>query len=60
MNKVQFTPGDISDRAFTQYSGCDFNFWKDNNGVYYVGETKGTAEKIGTIEDVEEFLLSYE
>ena len=60
MKKVEFRPGELSDRAFTQYSGSDLYFWKDNDGVYYVGETKGTSGRVGTIEEVEEYLISLE
>ena len=66
MKKVEFRPGDLSEKAFEAYSGSDFTFWKevvDNDrytgDIYYVGESKGTAERVGTIEQVEEFFLEF-
>lgn len=67
MKKVEFRPGDLSEKAFEAYSGSDLTFWKefvDNDwyvgDMYYVGESKGTAERVGTIKQVEEFLLCFE
>ena len=60
MKKVEFRPGDLSDRAFTQYSTCDYKFFVDTNGTYYVGETAGTSSKVGLLKDVDDFLISLE
>lgn len=60
MKKIEFRPGDLSDRAFTQYSTCDYRFFADANGTYYVGETAGTSNKVGSLKDVDDFLISLE
>lgn len=57
MKRVEFRPGDLSDKAFEEYSGSDFKFFLGADGLYYI-ENLG-YEKVGTLQDVEDLLLAY-
>lgn len=59
LKSIELRPGDVSDIAFEEYCGSDNRFWVDAEGVYYVGESAGTAEKLGNLEDVQSYLMSF-
>lgn len=59
LKSVELRPGDVSGAAFKEYSGNDCRFWIDSNGAYYVGESSETAELVGSLEDVQDYLLSF-
>lgn len=57
MKKVEFRPGDLSEKAYEEYSGSSFEFYQGKDGLYYI---EGIGfEKVGTISDVEELLISF-
>lgn len=58
MKKAEFRPGDLSEKAYEEYSGSSFEFYQGKDGLYYI---EGIGfEKVGTINDVEEFLISFQ
>lgn len=59
LKRVELRPGDVSEAAFEEYSGNDCRFWVDTEGTYYVGESAGTAELVGSLEDVQGYLMSF-
>lgn len=61
MKKVQFTQFDLNKKAFEIYSNSDFVFYIDSDGCYLCAENSKSShyEEIGTLKDVEEFLLTF-
>ena len=62
MKKIQFTPYELSKKAFEIYSNSDFTFYKyiDDDYYLYSENNKAFPYELGKIEDVEEFLLSFD
>lgn len=62
IQKVQFMPYELSEKAFEIYSNSDFVFYIDHDGCYlWTENSKSTYyEQIGTLKDVEKFLLAFE
>lgn len=59
MTKYEFREHELSEKAFGVYSDSDFTFYK-KDGVFYMGyNPKETPSELGTLEDVENFLLDF-
>lgn len=58
--KVEFTYKDLSEKAFGVYSNSDFTFYVDSENLYFLADNQNaTPYEIGTIADVEEYLLQF-
>lgn len=58
MKKYEFT-NELSEKAFEIYSNSSITFWKDGDTFYYGFNQNDTPNELGTLEDVEEFLLQF-
>lgn len=60
--KIQFMPYELSEKAFEIYSNSDFTFYKYIDDDCYLCAENNTAfpYEIGTLKDVEEYLLMFE
>ncbi len=59
--KYEFTgTNDLSEKAFEIYSNSDFVFYKDSDTFYASYNSSEEPFELGSIEDVESFLLSFE
>lgn len=56
--KKEFSPDELSAEAFETYSNSDFVFYEYDNKYYYADNNRETPSEIGTIEDVEQFLIA--
>ena len=60
VNPAQFVPGELSENAFQIYSTSDFDFYVDESGNYYADmDGSGKLDEVGSISDVEEFLIEF-
>lgn len=60
MEKYEFTgTNELSEKAFKVYSNSDFTFWKKGETFYYGFSQNDTPNELGTLEDVENFLLQF-
>lgn len=57
MRKVEFTPDQLGKEAFGTYSNSDYNFFVDENGMYYGAIGNGEKFQLGSMKDVEMFLI---
>lgn len=57
MRKVEFAPDQLGKEAFETYSDSDYNFFVDGNGMYYGSIGNGEAFQLGSLKDVESFLM---
>lgn len=56
--KREFIPSELTEKAFAVYSDSDITFY-ERDGVFWYGfNPQEDQMKLGTIEDVEELLLS--
>lgn len=59
--KIQLMPYDLSKKTFEIYSNSDFVFYIDDDGRYWCSEnSKASPYEIGTLQDIEEYLLLFE
>lgn len=59
MKKYEFT-NELTEKAMNIYSNSDFTFYKENN-IFFCGyNSKEKPFEIGSLKDVEEYLLQYE
>lgn len=57
MRKVEFAPDQLEKKAFETYSDSDYNFFVDENGIYYGSIGNGEEFQLGSLKDVESFLM---
>ena len=57
MRKVEFAPDQLGKEAFEPYSNSDYNFFVDENGMYYGAIGNGEKFQLGSMKDVEMFLI---
>lgn len=57
MRKVEFAPDQLEKEAFETYSDSDYNFFVDENGIYYGSIGNGEEFQLGSLKDVESFLM---
>lgn len=60
MIKIQLMPYELSAKAFEIYSNSDFTFYWDDNIYYCSVNSKDIFYKIGTLQDVEDYLLTFD
>lgn len=58
-NKYQFKEGEISEKAFAVFQDCSFDFYKLGETFYWSIKNENMANKIGTLEETEKFLLQF-
>ena len=60
MKKHEFSPAELSERAYAVYISSSFTFYKSDKGIYYCADNQSSTalDEIGTLADVEEFLTS--
>ncbi len=56
--KKEFSPNELSTEAFEAYSNSDFVFYEYNDKYYYADNNRETPVELGTIDDVEQFLIT--
>lgn len=49
MRKVEFAPDQLGKEAFETYSNSDYNFFVDENGMYYGAIGNGEEFQLGSI-----------
>ena len=60
MKKYEFT-NELREKAMDIYSNSDLVFYIDENGEYWAGYNRNDKPfKVGSLEDVESFLLEFE
>lgn len=60
MKRYEFTgTNDLTEKAFAVYSDSSFTFWKDAETFFYSDNPSSEKVKLGTLEDVNEFLESF-
>ena len=60
MKRYEFTgTNELSERAFAVYSDSSFTFYKEGETFYVAYTPKDEASELGTLADVEEFLLQF-
>ena len=52
MRKVEFTPDQLEKEVFETYSNSDYNFFVDENGMYYGSIGNGKEFQLGSLKDV--------
>lgn len=57
MRKVEFAPDQLGKEAYEIYSNSDYNFFVDENGMYYGAIWNGEKFQLGSMKDVESFLM---
>lgn len=57
MRKVEFAPDQLGKEAYEIYSNSDYNFFVDENGMYYGAIENGEKFQLGSMKDVESFLM---
>ena len=57
MRKVEFTSDQLGKEAYEIYSNSDYNFFVDENGMYYGAIGNGKKFQLGSMKDVESFLM---
>lgn len=58
MKKYEFT-NELSEKAMAVYSDSSFTFYKKNDLFFVADNENSEPYELGTLEDVEEFLLQY-
>ena len=58
--KKEFSPAELSEKAFAIYSDSDITFYEKEGIFWYGFNPQEDPVELGTIEDVEEFLLSFD
>ena len=56
MRKVEFAPDQLGKEAYEIYSNSDYNFFGDENGMYYGASGIGEKFQLGSLKEVESFL----
>ena len=57
MRKVEFAPDQLGKEAYEIYSNSDYKFFVDENGMYYGAIGNGEKFQLGSMKDVESFLM---
>ena len=57
MRKVEFKSDQLEKEAYEIYSNSDYNFFVDENGMYYGAIGNGEKFRLGSMKDVESFLM---
>ena len=57
--KKEFSPKELSEKAFTVYSDSTLTFYEKDGVFWYAFNPSEEPVELGTMEDVEEFLLSF-
>lgn len=57
MRKVEFKSDQLEKEAYEIYSNSDYNFFVDENGMYYGVIGNGEKFQLGSMKDVESFLM---
>ena len=57
MRKVEFTSDQLRKEAYEIYSNSDYNFFVDENGMYYGAIGNEEKFQLGSMKDVESFLM---
>lgn len=57
MRKVEFAPDQLGKEAYEIHSNSDYNFFVDENGMYYGAIGNGEKFQLGSMKDVESFLM---
>ena len=57
MRKVEFKSDQLEKEAYEIYSNSDYNFFVDENGMYYGAIGNGEKFQLGSMKDVEAFLM---
>lgn len=57
MRKVEFKSDQLEKEAYEIYSNSDYNFFVDENGMYYGAIGNGEKFQLGSMKDVESFLM---
>ena len=58
MKRYEFVD-ELTEKAFGVYINSDFCFYKENETFYYADNQNSEPYEIGTLADVEEFLLQF-
>lgn len=58
--KREFIPSELTEKAFAIYSDSDITFYEKEGIFWYGFNPQEHPAELGTIEDVEEFLLSFD
>jgi hypothetical protein len=60
MKRYEFVgTNELTEKAFAVYSDSSFTFWKDGETFFYSDNPRSEKVKLGTLEDVNEFLESF-
>lgn len=58
--KKEFSPSELTEKAFAVYSNSDITFYEKDGSFWYGLNSTEDPVELGTIEDVEEFLISFD
>ncbi len=58
--KKEFSPSELTEKAFEVYSNSDITFYAKDGSFWYGLNSAEDPVELGTIEDVEEFLISFD